>query len=142
MQKIEQRFGRAFAHWGIALPPEDVEARRRGKIVASGWAIWYLFGEDERGGYLDYYAFHRMTDDRHVRIREEGPTEPLPTIGTFRIASPDPEEDARLKVEYLEHNRRVGRLLRDKGFGVAGDEPLSVQINRHLRLGGDKEREL
>ncbi len=140
MRTVEERFGRTFAHWGIALPPEDVRESRRGKIVGGGWAIWYLCGEDDRGGYLEYYASHRMTDDRHVRLREHGPAEQLPTIQTFRIDSKDPEEDARLEAEYLEHNRRVGRMLKEKGFGVAGDEPLSVQVNRHLRLGGDKER--
>ena len=134
MGEIEQRFGRTFAHWGLALPPEHVSDRRRGKIVGGGWAIWYLFGEDERGEYLDYYASHRMTDDRHVRLREGGPAESLPTIGTFRIASPDSEEDARLEAEYLKRNRRVGRMLEEKGFGVAGDEPLSVRVNRHLRF--------
>lgn len=139
MRSIEERFGRTFAHWGIALPTEDVKERRRGKIVGGGWAIWYLFGSDERGGYLDYYASHRMTDDRHVRLREDGSAEPLPTIRTFLIRSGDPEEDARLEAEYLEHNRRVGRMLREKGFGVAGDEPLSVQVNRHLRLGGGRK---
>ena len=137
MGSIEQRFERTFAHWDIALPPEGVTERRRGKIFAGGWAIWYLFGSDEQGGYLDYYASHCMTDDRHVRLREGGLTEHLPAIRTFRIVSPDPVEDARLKAEYLEHNRRVGRMLREKGFGVAGDEPLSVQINRHLRVGGE-----
>lgn len=30
-------------------------------------------------------------------------------------------------------------MLREKGFGVAGDEPLSVRVNRHLRLGQGKE---
>jgi len=98
--------------------------------------IWYLLGEDERGGNLDYYASHRMTDDRHVRLREGSPAEHLPTVRTFRIGSKDPEEDARLKTEYLEHNRQVGRMLMEKGFGVAGDEPLSARVNRHLRLGG------
>lgn len=141
MGKIEWRFGRTFAPWGIALPPEDVEARRPGKIVASGWAVWYLFGEDERDGYLDYYASHRMSDDRHVRIRESGRTESLPTVRAFRILSQDPGEDARLEAEHLGHNRRAGRLLREKGFGAAGDEPLSVRVNRHLRLGGGEEQE-
>ena len=89
-------------------------------------------------GYLDYYASHRMTDDRHVRLREDGPAEHLPTIHTFLVRSRNPEEDARLEAEYLEHNRRVGRMLREKGFGVAGDEPLSVRINRHLRPGGGR----
>jgi hypothetical protein len=138
MRSIQARFNRTFAHWGIALPPEHVRDRRRGKIVGGGWAVWYLFGEDGRGGYLDYYASHRMTDDRHVRHREEGPAEHLPTIETFLIRSRNPEEDARLKAEYFEHNRRVGRLLKEKGFGVAGDEPLSVRVNRHLRLGEEE----
>lgn len=139
MRSIEERFRRTFAHWGFAMPPEGLEARRHGKIVASGWAIWYLFGSDERGGYLDYYASHRMTDDRHVRLREGSPAEQLPTIETFLIRSRDPEEDARLKAKYLERNRRSGRILREKGFGIAGGEPGSVQINRRLRLGGGEE---
>ena len=90
MRSIEERFGRTFAPWGITLPPEAVQARRRGKLVEDGWAIWYLFGEDERGAHLDYYASHRMTDYRHVRLREGGPAESLPTIRTLRIASKDP----------------------------------------------------
>ena len=45
----------------------------------------------------------------------------------------------RLEAEYLGHNRRVGRTLKEKGFGVAGDEPLNVQVNRHLRLGEGAE---
>ena len=76
---------------------------------------------------------------RHVRLREVGPAEPLPTIRTFRVVSRDPGEDARLEADHLEHNRRVGRLLKEKGFGVAGDEPLSVRVNRHLGLGGGAE---
>lgn len=62
------------------MPPEHVRERKRGKIVEAGWAIWYLFGEDERGEYLDYYASHRMTNDRHLRIREDGAEEYLPTV--------------------------------------------------------------
>ena len=83
-----------------------------------------------------------MTDDSHVRIREDGPAEHLPTIHTFLVRSRNPEEDARLKAEYLEHNRRVGRMLEEKGFGIAGDEPGSVSMNRYLRLGGEEEEEM
>ena len=140
MRRIETRFRLAFARWGIALPPEHVRERRRGKIVASGWAIWYLFGEDERGEYLDYYASHRMTDDRHVRIRESGDSESLPAISAFRIVAPDPEENARLEAEYLERNRRVERVLEEKGFGIAGDEPGSVRMNRYLRRGEEENQ--
>ena len=89
MRNIERRFRLGFASWGITLPPEHVREKRRGKIVESGWAIWYLFGSDERGEYLDYYASHRMTDDRHVRTREDGTEECLPAISSFRVVSED-----------------------------------------------------
>ena len=138
MRKIEQRFNRTFAHWGIALPPEDVEARRRGKVVGGGWAIWYLLGDDERGGYLDYYASHRMTNDRHIRIREDGSEEYLLTVSTMRLASQDPEEDAILAAEHLEKNRHVATMLEEKGFGMEGNEPGGVQINRYLALGEEE----
>lgn len=97
MRSIERRFRRTFAHWGLALPPEDVEARRRGKIVGGGWAIWYLFGSDEQGEYLDYYASHRMTDDRHVRFCEGSPAEHLPTIRTFLFAPNTPRRTRGLR---------------------------------------------
>ncbi len=67
IRRIEAAFAEDFFHWGITLPPDDVRQRRQGEIAAAGWAIWYLFDSDERGEYLDYYASHRMTSDRHVR---------------------------------------------------------------------------
>jgi hypothetical protein len=139
MKEIVDRFLRDFEPWDISLPPEHARERMRGKLVEGGWAIWYLYGEDEKGEYLDYYASHRMTDDRHVRIYESGEVERLPTINTFRLVSQDPEEDARLEAEYLDKNRRVARMLEEKGFGAEGDEPGGVLINRYLRLGGEAE---
>jgi hypothetical protein len=137
--EIVERFRHDFGPWGIALPPEHARDRRRGKIVASGWAIWYLFGSDDRGEYLDYYASHRMTNDRHVRIREDGGEESLPTVESMRPASRDPEEDARLATEHLAENRRVARMLEEKGFGMEGGEPGGVQVNRYLALRMDDE---
>lgn len=138
MSEIEGQFRRDFESWSIALPPEDVKERRRGKILAAGWAIWYLFGTDERGEYLDYYASHSMTEDRHVRLREDDTGEELPAVVGMRMVSRDPEEDARLEAEYFEENRRVAKMLEEKGFGVAGEEPALISVNRYLRTGGDR----
>jgi hypothetical protein len=77
MSVLEERFRDHFAPWSISIPPGHVGERGREKIVEGGWAIWYLFGEDERGEYLDYYASHRMTNDRHFRLREDGTEEYL-----------------------------------------------------------------
>jgi hypothetical protein len=77
-----------------------------------------------------------MTNDRHHRLREDGTDEDLPVIHSMRLVSPDPEEDARRAAEHLAANREVARMLEEKGFGMAGDEPGGVQMNRWLTLEG------
>jgi hypothetical protein len=134
MEFITDTFNAWFAEWAIRLPPDAVAARRRGKILHRGWAIWYLFGADERGEYLDCYASHRMTDDSHARLYADGTVESLPAIVGFRVCAEDPAEDARLEAAHLARNQEVARMLEEKGFGLAGDEPVSVQVNRFLRL--------
>ncbi len=135
MKSIEGCFNGTFSAWGICLPFENATNRRRGKIVKAGWSIWYLFGSDQKGEYLDYYASHRMTNDRHVRIYANGEEEGLPTIAEYRLGSQDSEEDKRLEAEYYAENQRIGKMLEEKGFGIEGDEPGAVQINRALHEG-------
>jgi hypothetical protein len=130
MDRAANQFSRDFSNWGIRLPQDDVAQRRRGRINTEGWAIWYLFGNDDRGEYLDYYAAHRMTDDRHVRIYADGERENLPTIQSFRPCSDDPAEDRLLDAEFVAENQRVAALLETKGFGLDGSESASVAINR------------
>jgi hypothetical protein len=134
MKEIERRFNETFSHWKIELPADAVEHRQRGKIISAGWVIWFLFGADERGEFLDYYASHRMAGDSHVRIHADGYSESLPSIGEFRLCSQDPEEDARLEAEYLAKNQEIAAMLEEKGFGIEGDEPGGVLINRFLHL--------
>jgi hypothetical protein len=132
---IKSQFDDYFAHWRIKLPLEDVADRQRGEIFKAGWTIWYVFGSDERGEFLDFYASHRMSEDSHVRLYADGTSEYLPSIKGLRICADDPQEDKRLEAEYLEENKRVSELLESKGFGLSGGEPLSVAINRVLRTG-------
>lgn len=131
---IESIFNETFSHWEIRLPREAVEQHARGRIIQAGWAIWYLLGSDEKGEYLDYYASHRMTGDRHVRIYADGTCEDLPAIAAGRRRSDDPEEDARLDADYYAKNQEVSEMLERKGFGLKGNEPGGVQINRYLHL--------
>jgi hypothetical protein len=130
MDNIAALFNADFARWRIRLPPEDIAQRRRDKIVQAGWAIWYLFGSDADGEYLDYYAAHRMTNDRHARIHSSGKHEWLPAVEEFCLVSEDPIEDARLQAEYYAENQRIMEMLEAKGFGLEGDEPGGVQIRR------------
>ena len=132
--KVETIFNEDFSHWNISLPRENLQQRKRGKINKAGWAIWYLFGSDEKGEYLDYYSSHRMTNDSHVRIYFDGTSHYLPSIESMRLCSKDPEEDSKLGAEFHRKNENVARMLEEKGFGLSGDEPGGVQIQRYVIL--------
>lgn len=141
MDTAAELFSRDFSHLAIQLPPQDIAQRHRGRINQEGWAIWYLFGGDERGEYLDYYAAHRMTDDRHVRIYASGEREDLPTIQSVRLCSDDPVENQRLADELFAKNQHVAALLESKGFGLDGSEPASVALNRIVRIAPNSGRD-
>ena len=142
MRRIEEHFRQAFQVWRIQLPRESVEKRQRGKIVEAGWTIWYEFGSDEDGEYLDYYASHRMTNDSHVRIYEDGRVELLESLWELRPTSENPDENARLDDEFWKHNERVSRLMDEKGFGLQGDEHGSAIVNRGLLQSRESNRRL
>lgn len=131
-RKIADTFAERFAYWKITLPEKDIETRSSGYIQEAGWLIQYCFVKDETGEYLDYYAAHRMTDDSHVRIYEDGRKENLPSLFSIRLISKDPVKDKQLEDEYYEHNRRVVELLAEKGFD-------KFTINMFLHAGIDKK---
>jgi len=141
MPRIEEQFADRFKNWSIRLSHDAIESRTRGKINKAGWSIWYLFGSDEQGEYLDYYATHRMTTDSHTRIRADGLVEGLPALAEMFVGSDDPAEHARLKAKFVEENRKIAQLLEAKGFGLSGDEPLSNQIRRVQMTGEAGEGE-
>jgi len=116
LPRIKLRFARGFASRGIRLPEDDVVHRRAGCIHQGGWSISYLFGVDESGEYIEYYASHRMTNDTHSRLYEDGRREWLPALDYGRSASSDPEEDARLAAEHREEQERIMAMLKAKGF--------------------------
>ena len=132
MKEAALLFAERFSHWGIEIPEEHVVSRRAGHFSEAGWLIQYCFGKDESGEYLDYYAAHRMTDDRHERIYADGRTKDLPALSTFRLCSPDPVEDARLKRKYDESNRRVTEMLVEKGFDL-----FTINMSLHAGLGDE-----
>ena len=77
MDKRILLFNQHFERWGIALPPDAEQRCPRGTIASRGWTVKYCIGKDQDGKFLDYYAAHRMTNDRHLRIRDNGDVEGL-----------------------------------------------------------------
>ena len=118
LENISKVFEDYFANWHITLPTKSLANRSRGEIhQGDGWWIQYLFGGDERGEYLDFYAKHRMTNDRHLRIYEDGTQVDLPAEwGWFAYDLKVPGDYERARRERDEHNQRVRDELRRKGF--------------------------
>lgn len=118
MHEIPKIFNQFFQTWKIVLPPEALETRQRGELHGSGWTIQYLFGQDEQGEYLDFYATHRMTNDRHMRIYTTGEVISLEAPLEFMVfpQNSTEEEQERIREQYYSENRRIYNDLHKKGF--------------------------
>lgn len=114
LTKVETIFAQTFENWGITLPVDAVSTKEPGQIHKAGWSIRYVFSED----YMDYYATHRMTNDRHVRIHVDGSSESLESPRDFVVYPKDADEGARTKAdeEFYAYNQAVYAKLRAKGF--------------------------
>ena len=142
-EELRQRFNRAFANWEIELPFDAMSPGVVWLIVQRGWTLWTRFDidDEDRRGRLDYYAMHRMTDDRHVRMYADGKEESLPAMAESWVspqgATPAEEKEARDK--YLAHNQTVEKLLEEKGFIMTDQAHPSAQLNRYLQTHPDAE---
>ena len=123
---LQSTFANMLSRFGHQLPDDDVLHRRRGRLGGDddddgdygyGDVVTYLFGQDERGEYLDFYMRHRIAGDQHIRIYEDGSSERLEVISPFgpRI-SDDPDENERLRREDREEYQRIRAMLDAKGF--------------------------
>ena len=135
-ENLRQRFNRAFGNWDIELPADAMKPGIVWLIVQQGWTIWTRFNtdiEDERA-HLDYYAMHRMTNDRHVRLYAGGEGESLPAIESCLIYPADATkgEVEALEAEQNSRNRAVEEMLDAKGFVMTADAHPSAQVNRYL----------
>ena len=114
MTNIEKTFTQTFKNWNIELPPDAVSEKQAGTIRKAGWSIRYVFVED----CLDYYAAHRMTNDRHVRIHPDGRSENLEAPQDMYSYPGDADEETKEKAkgEFYAYNRAVYAKLREKGL--------------------------
>ena len=117
LEAVRKAFAEYFGKWSIELPRAAIATRLRCQVKKAGWTIQYLFGQERDREYLDFYATHRMTNDRHVRIWDDGQTEPLEGYQEMCVYDPRvPGDKERVEREYYEHNRRVSCILGEKGF--------------------------
>lgn len=114
-ERISRVFARTFSRWKLRIPEENLAREKAGFIQKEGWLVQYCFGRDEKGGYLDYYAAHRMTNDDHVRIREDGSKEYLDAMSEFCVV-PEGGDGGEAEKRFFEANRKVAEALVAKGF--------------------------
>ncbi len=143
LEQLRQRFNRTFAPWGIELPLDALSPGVVRLIAQRGWSIWTRLDIDPEDGreHLDYYAMHRMTDDRHVRLSADGEEENLPSIAEGYVtpegATVAEQEEARNR--YFAHNQAVKKLLEEKGFVMTDQAHGSALVNRYLQTHPDKK---
>ena len=78
MKLIRKYFEEYFSRWKIELPDKTFNERLNSYIHdCSGWLIQYCFGIENGLNYMDFYAYHNMTNDSHIRIYENGETKDL-----------------------------------------------------------------
>jgi hypothetical protein len=134
-------FADYFANWSIKLPAGAEAAGARGLIHKAGWTIRYRFDTDASNPYLEFYATHRMTDDRHIKVSARGDIEHLEAIQGMILYDPkEPGSEDKARQRNRMHNNAVVAELEEKGLYPSGD------INAFLRVGGgeaiDSLREL
>lgn len=122
--------------WDLAIEPPPA-GPRRGFVRQGGGSgrIRYVFGEDERGGFLEFYSFHRVWGDVHARIHENGTVEWMDVLTTAVVATGDPDEDRRLAEAQNRQNRRLLEELDAAGLLSGGPVPGSFEINAALASG-------
>jgi len=117
LSPIEVEFAEMFESWDITLPGGAVAARDNGSLLKDGWSIRYIFGEREGESFLEYYATHHMTNDRHGRIYDSGRHEGLEALKDFIVYDPRKSiSKEEVEKEVFTTNRRIMKDL--KGLGL------------------------
>jgi hypothetical protein len=108
VDKTRSAFNQYFSPWGIELP-DDAENPREAVIRTAGWEIRYRYDTDGSEKYLEFWARHRMTAARHVKIYEDGRlvylSIQLADIAHFMTTS-EYEAEVELRKQYAELGMR------------------------------------
>jgi hypothetical protein len=119
--------------WGIDIKPPPA-GPSSGAVRQQGGSglVRYVWRDGDRGRYLEYYSFHRIWGDLHVRIHESGEVEWLPTLTTTFIV---PDEDAAAREKLHKENQDLLQQLDEAGLLSGGPVPMSFQINSAIMTG-------
>lgn len=111
---IRRTFRSYFRNWKLSLPRSL--ASGVGTVTGSGWHIQWRTGVLRGQPFVDFYAEHRMTNDRHHRIFTNGRLGHLPARFEWILlpAGATPEEEEQIQVRYYRRNGRIAGIVRAK----------------------------
>jgi len=110
--RIAEAFNAYFENFDVRIAAEDVSVGTRRTIRKAGWAITYRVDHDAAGvPCLEFYATHRMTNDRHVAIAADGQLEYLDAISEILFLS-----KAGAAEEFAVRNETIEEQLRSRGL--------------------------
>jgi len=117
-RRIAEAFNAYFGRFDIRIEPEDVVVGSRRTIGRDGWAISYRIDGDAAGmACLEFYATHRMTNDRHVVISADGQLEHLDAISEMVIFDPKTPGSQQAAIqEFRTRNQAIAKQLQDRGL--------------------------
>lgn len=112
--RLINQFNEYFKHWQVILPEAGMEMTDQPvRISHSGWWITIRFGADGGSPWMEIYAQHRMTNDRHLRFHVDRDCEQLSTLDepVFIPEGATAEEEAAIhqaaKLRYRELFREL-----------------------------------
>jgi hypothetical protein len=122
--------------WDLAIErPPAGPAKGFVRQRSGSGLVRYVFGEDEKGGFLEFYSFHRIWGDLHARIYEDGTVEGLDVLDTTLPTTGNRDEDRRRAEAQNGRNQRLLRELDDAGLLADGPVPVSFTINAAIAGG-------
>jgi len=121
-ERIADAFNRYFANFNIRVEAGEVRVGSRRDIRTRGWRITFRVMPDDAGSpSLEFYATHRMTNDRHVRIWADGHVEELDAILAGLGSRRGPVNDrATTGNDPIARERK--RPARQSGDGITADQ--------------------
>lgn len=99
-----------FSHWKIKFDMTTFELKQYTHILQHGWNIYYQFGNDINGHFIEVYTSHRMTSDEHFKLYEDGTLTSLPAFSYTYIKGEEHITD--------EHNNKVKHDVYDPEHGI------------------------
>lgn len=122
--KIPEAFENYFRNPRVSFPAA-VQASG-GSIREGGWDIRYMVGREGARAFMELYAVNRRTNDRHIRIYDDGVVEPLQAVSDGFSYDPKlPGDRERAQREQRQKDEPLIADLRKKGLWGSGDRPRS-----------------